>query len=287
MHKSRSAFLSLVALVGVAHAGPREDLGQYAASITDATKNGMFGNNNFFNPPAECTRAVDAGAKEGLKPTDTFVDGEGNTILWKRAPETCAQYARLHALATVVEAIHPMLETIHAFTDADGKPIASVTGDGYRATVATVKPCLDLIDKAAKAGAPTDVPFAPDSNQGDTLITLTQARKVCSDYLSFGSDAAAADDARVAQELAALRQKYGKLGLTGDRLDYAVKWGHRAILGKGCVELTGKALKTAPAFYDLGDDGVVWTVYKTAFKGDKQVKYTVKRFRRDGDYQCK
>ncbi len=53
------------------------------------------------------------------------------------------------------------------------------------------------------------------------------------------------------------------------------------------VELTGKALKTSAAFYDLGDDGIVWTVYKTQFKGDKQTKYTVKKFRRDGDYQCK
>lgn len=281
----------MMVTAGAAHADDRDDarlaLAQFAASVDDATANGMFGNNNFFNAPGDCTRAVDTGTRAGLAPTDTFIDGSGNTVLWKRAPQICERYATLHALARTIDAIHPMLDTLRAYTEPDGTPIKSVTGDAYRQTVASVKPCLAIIDEAVKAGAPADVKFAPNANQGDTLLTLTDARKKCSDYLAFGAGAAAADDARVAQETAALRAKYAKLGIKGDRLAYLVKWGHRTILGKGCVELTGKALKTAPAFYDLGDDGVVWTVYKTQFKGDKQVKYTVQRFRRAGDYQCK
>ncbi|HUQ02902.1 MAG TPA: hypothetical protein VM261_10425 [Kofleriaceae bacterium] len=295
MHRTRSVFLLLVAAVGVAHADAREEamaqariaLGQYASSVHDATANGELGNNRFFDEPAVCTRAIEAGTKAGLGPTDTFLDGNDNTVLWKRAPGVCAEYARLRVLATAVTDVQPMLDIVRAYTDADGKPHKSVTGDAYRETVAKVKPCLDIVDKAVKAGAPTDLTFLPSGNYGETRIDVAALRKRCSDYLGFGTDAAAADDAREATELAALREKYGKLGITGDRLAYLVKWGHRTILGKNCVELTGKALKTSTAFYDLGDDGIVWTVYKTQWKGDKQVKYTVKRFRRDGDYQCK
>ncbi len=261
-------------------------LAGFSSSVKDVTATGVFGN-NFYNEPAACAAAVASGTAAGLGPTDPFLDGAGATVLWKRAPQICADYARLFGLGKTVEAIRPMFETIRAFSGPDGKPDPSVTGDAYRATVARVTPCLAIIDKAIDASAPADVPYAPFGNQGDTLITLTDARKVCSDYLSFGAGAAKADDAKAAGEVSALKTKYGKLGIAGDRLEYLVKWGHKPVLGKGCVELTGKALKTSAAFFDLGQDDLAWIVYKTQFKGDKQVKYTQKRFRKDGDYSCK
>jgi hypothetical protein len=258
--------------------------------VTEATKNGQLGNNHFFNEPAACEKVVKDGAAEGLKATDTFLDGEGNTVLWKRAPEICAQYAKLHGLAKVIEANHEAWQSIDAFsslTRPDGSPDPSVRGDAYRASVEKAKKCVKLYDDAIAKGVPSDIKFAPVGNEREKQYTLAEARKRCSDWVSWGTGAAKADDDRVAAEVAALKAKYGKLGITGDRLTYLVKYGHQPVFGRGCGELGGKALKSAGAFYQLGQDDLAWIVYKTEFKGDKQVSYTSKRYRKDGSWYCK
>jgi hypothetical protein len=298
MHDSKLAialWVSLVAVLGAGDARADEeaarqakgDLEGFATSVWDATKNGMFGNNNFFRPPSECASAVQRGTDAGLQPTDTYRDGAGNSVLWKRATDVCTQYARLHPLRGVIDEIQPRLQTIAAYVGPDGKPITSVTGDAYRDTVKDAQACIASIDKAIKAGVPTDVAFAPNDNHNDTRITLAQAHTKCTDYVGFGGKAAAADDKRQADELAALRAKWSKLGVTGDRLKYLIENGHHIILGKGCVELSPKGLKTSPVFYEVYSDDASWIVYKTQFKKDKKTKSSSKRFRRDGGYSCK
>jgi hypothetical protein len=266
--------------------GARSDIQQFAYSVWDATKHGMFGN-NFYRPAAECTAAVERGNKAGLKATDTYEDGDNNAVLWKHAPEVCADYARFAALSTVIDAIHPQLETVEAFSGADGKPDPSVTGDAFRETAKVAKTCVDTIDKAIKAGVVTDVAFAPNGNEHDTLITLTQARTLCSNFVDFSGKAAVADDKRQAEATAALREKWGKLGITGDRLKYLVENDTHTILGKGCVELDNKGKKSSSVFYEVYSDDSSWIVYKTQFKKDKQTKTSNRRFRRDGGYSCK
>jgi hypothetical protein len=290
--------LLAVAVPGGAHADDdadekaryaKSDINAFASANASATKAGFFGNNYFFRDPSECTKAIESGTAAGLKATDTYTDGDGNTVLWKRASAVCDEYARLHPLRKVIDELAPQLQTIRAFRDLNpsGAPDKSVRGDAFRATVKDAQACIAAADKAMKAGVPSDVAFAPNDNSNEPTLTLAQARAECADYVTWGGEAAVADDKRAAEEIAALKAKYGKLGITGDRLDYLVKYGHRPVLGKGCGELAGKALKTAPAFFDLGQDDLAWIVYKTEFKKDKRVKYTSKRFRKDGDYRCK
>jgi hypothetical protein len=259
----------------------------YSNAAHEAKTTGMF--NGFYDEPAKCTAAIEAGTAAGLQPTDTFDGGDGDKMMWKSAPKVCVEYARLRPLRTTIDAIQPAMQTITAFKQekTSGGSSHAVTGDAYRATVERVKGCLTIIDKAIKDGVPTDIKFAPNHNQGDTIITLTEARGICAEYVAWGGKEATEDDQRVAKELAATTAKYTKVGISGDRLKYLVKWGHRPIWGKGCRELSVKQMKTAPAFYDLGQDDLAWIVYKTEFKKDKQVRYTSKRFRKDGDYSCK
>lgn len=266
--------------------GAKSDVQQFAYSNWDATKHGMFGN-NFSRPAAECTAAVKRGNDAGLKATDTYEDGDNNAVLWKHAPEVCADYARFAALAATIDTIRKQLETVEAFSGADGKPDPSITGDAFRATAKVAQTCVDNIDKAIKAGVVTDVPFAPTGNEHDTLMTLAQVRTQCSDFVSWSGKAAVADDTRQAAELAALREKWGKLGIKGDRLKYLVENDTHIILGKGCVELDAKGKKTSSVFYEVYSDDSSWIVYKTQFKKDKQVKASNRRFRRDGGYSCK
>ncbi len=249
--------------------------------------NGYFGSGLFFEPPAACTTAIADGKTAGLTATDTFVDGEGKTVLWKRAPEVCGAYEKLHALRQVITAIQPQLQAIAAFTGADGKPDPSATGDAFRFNVEKARQCVKTIDEALTKSVPSDVKFAPNDNGSEARFTLAEARTRCNNWIELGGNAAKADDDRVAAEIAALKAKYAKFGITGDRLTYLVKNGHHPIMGKGCVELAGKTFKSSPVFYELGQDDLAWIVYKTAFNGDKQVSYTSRRYRKDGNWGCK
>jgi hypothetical protein len=265
----------------------RSDVQQFAYSVWDATRNGMFANNNFFRPASECTAAVKKGTDAGLTATDTFQDGEGNSVLWKRAADACAQYAKLQALATTIDTIQPQLQTIAAYAEPDGSPIKSVTGDAYRDTVKTAQTCVDNIDKAIKAGVVADVAFAPNGNQSDKLLTLNEAHAKCKTYIDWGTKAAVADDKRQAEATAALKAKWSKLGASGDRLAYLIANGHHIILGKGCKELSDKAKTTSSVFYEVYSDDSSWIVYKTQWKKHKKTGSSDRRFRRDGGYSCK
>jgi hypothetical protein len=258
---------------------------QFAFTVSDATTTGIFGN-GFSRAPADCTAAVQAGTANGMKATDTFDGANGVKVLWKRASEICATYTKLHAVNATIEVIHPQLEMIRAYYQ-NGTADKSVRGDAYRDTVKAARTCVDNIDKAIKAGVATDVAFAPNGNQADKLVTLAEVKTECASYIDWGTKAADADDKRQAAELAALREKWGKLGITGDRLTYLVNNDTHIILGKGCVELGNKGKKTSPVFYEAYSDDTSWIVYKTQFKKDKQIRTTSKRFRRDGGYTCK
>jgi hypothetical protein len=293
MQLRRSEWVAAVVLATstVAHADAKLDLLAFSSSVTEATKDGKFGNNHFFKPPGDCDKVVAAGNAEGLKATDTFTDGDGNTVLWKRAADVCKQYAKLHAVGKTWEAVESMVKVIPTYksmSGTDGKPDPSMRGDAFREQVKRARECVKTIDDSIGKGTATDVTIAYGDNVGTMhRETLVEIKQICVDYITWSGDAAVADDKRIATELAALKAKYTKLGITGDRLDYLVKWGHLTVFGKGCSELKGKALKSAPAFYSLGQDDLAWIVYKTGFKGDKQVSYTSARYRKDGSWRCK
>jgi hypothetical protein len=296
MQQLRSVVLALSVLwfPTLAHADDEEaarraqlDMGIFANRVAEATTSGMFGNNNFAQPVSECTDAVKRGTDAGLEASDTFEDSAGKVTLWKRAGEVCEQYARLQKLGATIDTISPQLSTIAVYAESDGSPIKSVTGDAYRDTVKTAQTCVDNIDKAIKAGVLTDVAFLPSANYGEVKITLSEARTKCKTYIDWGTKAADADDKRQAEETAALRAKWSKLGASGDRLAYLIANGHHIILGKGCKELSDKQKTTSAVFYEVYSDDTSWIVYKTQWKKHKKTGSSDRRFRRDGGYSCK
>jgi hypothetical protein len=267
----------------------KSDMYQFAYANHKGTKEGNFGGNLVATDPAQCDAAVKRGNAAGIKPSEPFNTDDGQ-MLWKRAPEVCAQYAKIYALNKVIESLEESWKSIEAFsslTRPDGSPDPSVRGDAYRASVEQAKKCVKIIDEAVGKGVISDQKYAPTGNDNEKQYTLVETKKRCSDWVSWGSGAAKADDDRAAAEIAALKAKYGKFGITSDRLNYLVKYGHQPVYGAGCGELSGKGLKNAPAFYQLSQDDLAWIVYKTTFKGDKQTSYTSKRYRKDGNWYCK
>jgi len=259
---------------------------QYTRAIWDTKQHGDF--KGMPGEPSECLAAVKRGNDAGLKPSDT-IDTPDGTILWKKAPEVCAEYAKVFALSQVIDALRDPFSTVETFASLtpDGSGDKSVHGDVYRGTVEDAKKCVKIVDEAVAKGVASDMKFAPKGNHSETRYTLEEVKKRCNEWVTKGAANAKADDNRKAEETAALKAKYSKFGITGDRLTYLVKYGHQPVFGAKCAELSGKALKSAPAFYQLGQDDLAWIVYKTTFKGDKQTSYTSKRYRKDGNWYCK
>ena len=254
----------------------RSTLTQFAAANTAAKEHGFF--DGFEPAAASCRAAIKDGTAAGLKATDTF-DTEAGLVLWKNAAGVCDEYARLAPMKAAVDAVARDYGTVVIVRGDDGHGIDHMSGDAYRVNVEVAKRCVRLVDEAVKAGAPADVGFAPDHNLNDTLVTLAEVRAQCNDFIGGGAKLAAADDAVQAAAQAALRAKYAKLGITGDRLKYLMDSDtHIYVMGKGCKTLSMAGKKSAPVIYEMQEGDTYWVVYKMTFKGDTLVKQTEKRF---------
>ena len=85
------------------------------AATTEASFTGIAGTD-----PSECDALVKKGNDNGLKPTDTF-DTDESPMLWRRAPDVCAEYVKVHALAKVIASLVKPWESISAFASR-GEP---------------------------------------------------------------------------------------------------------------------------------------------------------------------
>lgn len=275
---SSGVLAAVIAALAISHAAPAR--ADDPASIRQANRDVVVGfaarlrevgTGQFVyvtDDPALCRAAIKDGTAAGLKPTDTF-DGAAGPVLWKNAAGVCDEYARVFPLRAVIDAVGQQVALVNNLRTTSG-----FSGDGLRAQAGAMAACAATIDKALAAGAPADVKFSPQHNANDERVTLTEARARCAEFAKFGEGEAKNLDAAAAAELKVIHDKYAKLGITGDRLKYLTQYDDHIILGKNCKELSLKAKKTSAVFYEVSEDDAKWTVYKTQYKKDKQVKYS-------------
>jgi hypothetical protein len=254
----------------------RNVLYQFSHAVDSAKAKGLFA--SFGSDVGECRTAIKDGTAAGWKPLDT-IDTDTGPVMWKNAGAICDDYARLQPMKAAIDVVTPKYRTILVIRGADGQGVANMRGDAYREHVGTAKECVAAVDQALKSKTPADVKFAVPNGQFDALVTLAEVRKQCSDFVGWGAKAGAADDAAQAAATAALREKYAKEGITGDRLKYLMESDtHLYVMGKGCKALDMAGKKKAAVIYEMQEGDTYWVVYKMAFKGDKLVKTTEKRF---------
>jgi hypothetical protein len=260
---------------------------QHVATLASAKK-GFFA--HFAADASACRKAIQDGTAAGMKPLDTFdtLDAVMGELAWQNAGRICDEYARLLPMRSAVAAVAPLLIRVQTIY-ANGEGHRGMRGDVYRQYAEGARACVAAVDQAIKDGAPSDVGFTPRENINEALLTLVEARKQCSDFIAWGKDAGAAVDTEEKAAEAALREKYAKHGITGDRLKYLMESDNRYVRGKGCkvLDLAGK--KKAAVFFEMSEGDTYWVVYKMTYKGDRLVKTTERRFSKltSNGWSCK
>ena len=254
----------------------------FVSAVESAKEAGDFG--GFGDDVATCRGAIADGTAAGYQPLDRFSD----RMLWKQVATICDEYARLSPVKAAIDEVLPAFEEMATMRGAFKTTNAWPSGV-YRTAIDNAKKCIAVVDGVLERGAPADVAFSSKRDRPDALVTFPEARTQCREFLAMAEKGVVALEAAEAAAAAAIRGKYTKLGITGDRLKYLVEADHRIVLGKGCRELTIEAKKTAAALYEMAEGDTYWVVYKMAFKGDKLSRTTERRFSKltSNGWSCK
>ncbi len=254
----------------------------FISAVESAKESGDFG--GFGDDVAACRGAVDDGTAAGYQALDRFSD----RLLWKQVATICDEYARLSRVKIAIDEVMPAFEEMSTMRGAFKTTNAWPSGV-YRRAIDNAKQCIAVVDRVLEQGAPADVTFWSKRDRPDVLITLPEVRTQCRGFLAMAEKGVVALEAAEAAAAAAVRGKYTRLGITGDRLKYLVEADRRIVMGKGCRELALEAKKQAAVLYEMAEGETYWVVYKMAFKGDKLVKTTERRFSKltSNGWSCK
>ncbi len=291
METSRIKFLvlasSLVAAaqVGIARADNAEDVSQttlklvaFDLAIDQGQQLGDRAESSFQEDAAGCTAVVAKLKELGVAPTQV-IEGK-KQFLFKQAAQRCEEYGRWKQLIGGAIALREASNTLGIVNGFEPGKVGDVWME--KATSAG-KACAKGVDAALAAGAPADVKVKVFSNtSGQLELTLGEGKQqVCEPLLGWGKGYAQASNKAKAANEAALRDKYGKHGIKGDRLKLFMEYDDVYWRGKGCEKVDDvAALAKMPVLFQwLEDSGGTHTIRRYQFKGDKLVKTTNKTFK--------
>jgi hypothetical protein len=269
-------------LAGTAHADLTEDqkkvesdLRDFLSATNEGKKDGNRVANYFHRKPDDCFALVARGKELGIAPTQ-IMSGNPQDYLFKRAGEKCEEYRLWHGL---VMAADVLAQAGHSHMIATGMELGSVNGEWAQNYGKVGTECIAKIDAMVAAGTPADVAVAVDSVQ----MTITEGKtKFCQGLIDWAKTFSVATEQAREAEAAAIREKYTKHGIGGDRLKLLVENDNSYPYGKGCSgALTDmKQIKKASLLFYWTEASSYgpWTVYRYQFKGDKLTKQSSRDF---------
>ena len=257
----------------------------FSSAVDSAKLAGDF--SGFGDDVATCRAAVAAGTAAGYQPLDPYITGSG-TVLWKNIGTICDEYARLTPVKDAVDKVRPLFAEMVTMRNSF-KDVGSWPSGVYRTAIENGQKCIAEVDGVVKAGAPVDVKFSPNGNAATPTVTFAEAKTQCRDFVTMAEKAVVGIEAGEVAAAAAIRGKYTKVGISGDRLKYLIEANNRIVMGKGCKELDLAGKKKSAVLYEMAEAATYWVVYKMTFKGDNLVSTTEKRFNRltSNGWRCK
>jgi hypothetical protein len=222
-----------------------------------------------------CFQLVDKMRAAGFEDSESFPLYPGGTWRFKQAKQLCEKFRsyqlKIHA-ANVVAPVSAWLEK----------------GDGDFAMRGTkdIESCITVLDRLVSEGLPTDAELLVY----DKKVIVHDAQKGCAALLVKGKAQVEQDGRARAEKQKAFVAKWGKLGVSGKRLDIIQAHGDFFYL-PGCL-LTDDPRKIAKAKVlrlVLANPGDVEIYVKSwHFKGNTLVKHTETTWdRRDKHRACK
>jgi len=248
-------------------------------AVGAAMENGDRAEQAVNTDPALCFAAVDKLTAAGTPPTEVL---HGRTeFLFKRAKERCeefAQWKQLVAGAVVMATAQQRLVTLA------GMEPGSVGSKFIEHALADGKECTAGVDRALKAGAPADVAVKAGWLASGERLELTLAdgkTRLCEAFAAWTKGFKVKNDQAKADAAKAVRDKYVKAGIGGDRLELFIEYDDVRWRGKGCeiVDDLGALKQAAVLFHWLENADGTHTIRRYAFKGDKLLKTTNRTFK--------
>ena len=227
--------------------------------------------------PKLCFEAVDKLAAAGTSPTEVL---HGRTeFLFKRAKDRCEEYRRWRAL---VDGAVVLAGAAQQFWIASQMEPGTVSDQFIGARVAEGKACAAGVERVVAAGAPLDVAVKVQTQAGEAELTLSEGRdRWCEGLLAWGKDYKHKNDQARAAAAKAVRDKYARAGIGGDRLRLFVEYDDVYWRGKGCevVDDLGRLKQATVLFHWLQNGDGTHTIRRYQFKKDKLVKTSSRTFK--------
>lgn len=246
---------------------------EYEIALRAAKEIGYRSVSEFRASPDDCTALIEKSKAIGVRPDDVL-QGLDGPFPFKRTKELCAAYRtwkRTLDGAAVLDAFYtlaPNLETIQPGDYGD------TAVKNWRSAA---KKCVEEVGGIISSGADAAVKIKDINNRE---LSLSEGQKFCQRVLDW-ADGFAAETKRVALEkAAAIRAKYTKVGITGDRLDNFVYYDNVQWMVSGCVtENNLQKLKRATVLFQwLEHSDGTYGVRRFQFRGDKLVRTSEQRY---------
>jgi hypothetical protein len=246
---------------------------EYEIAVRDAKESGYRAISQFREPAESCTALIQKAKEIGVRP-DEQLNGLAGPFPFKRTAQLCATYRtwkRTLDGAALLDAFYTMAPNLETIKPGDYGDTA-VKNWGIAA-----KKCVEQVGEVISAGADATQKIKDVYN---LELSLTEGQQFCQRILDW-SDGFAAESKRVAEEkAAAIRAKYTKLGITGDRLDNFVYYDNVQWMVAGCVAQENlQKLKRAPVLFQwLEHNDGTYGVRRFQFRGDKLVRTSEQRY---------
>lgn len=246
---------------------------EYEIALRAAKELGFRSVSEFRASPDDCTALIEKSKSVGVRPDD-LLQGLDGPFPFKRTKELCATYRtwkRTLDGAAVLDAFYTMAPDLETIRPGD---YGDTAVKNWRSAA---EKCVEEVGSIITSGADAAVKIKDINNRE---LSLTEGQKFCQRVLDW-ADGFAAETKRVAQEkAAAIRAKYTKVGITGDRLDNFVYYDNVQWMVSGCVaENNLQKLKRATVLLQwLEHSDGTYGVRRFQFRGDKLVRTSEQRY---------
>ena len=225
----------------------------------------------------KCREKMKLAAEEGFHPDWKIVRWDDKVLRFSEVGKFCDDYerafhvVRMRRLFVQAQRDLDMLTKHLDLSQTDPANQASFEQ--------SAKDCFAAADQADKLGIGDETLWV---SQGITLHFDEARAKICEPMAkaagSFAADVKKATEERIA-ELAA---PYKAVGIKGDKLQYCIENANHNIYGVGGASLEPAQIKKAKVLFALWTDSNTggYSLQRSAFKGDKFVGYSERKFDR-------
>jgi hypothetical protein len=250
----------------------------YQIAVNQAIDSGVDSAGKFSASAQSCGQLIEKARAAGVQPDDLIAGVSAHSVPeaypFSKAPELCENYRRWKLTIQAAKYLDGISTGMgHALSSEpgrmEGKYALKVAEDG--------RACLSEVNKLVAAGAYADKKVKHLNYKEQTI---TEARALCQKVVDWSAGFAKLTDKTRKDKADAIRAKYVKAGLKGDRLGHFIHYDNVQWKVSGCRnENDMNRLKKAQKLFQwLEHNDGTYGIRTFIFKGDKLLSVTDKKY---------